>query len=266
MESHYNSAFVRRRLLKPAGPKSYDTMFRDILEIAQMRRFHMLVEDRHLDAAALNAGCTSGLGRLSLLSDERVGAIINNLDYQEARRIVDFGCGRGFAGRYLLSSDYGGCYVGVDRIASALDAANASVPGGNFVETDFHQHRWENNFDAALAFEVTRSGIVEEPLLQAVASALRRGGKFAVTVASTDGKLERRFDNIHELCSRYFQTASIENTTVKSTRFAEDFYNAILAITEWHPTVAHSLYREANAILRAIVERRFEYAIVTGTM
>ncbi|MGZ3504821.1 MAG: class I SAM-dependent methyltransferase [Vulcanimicrobiaceae bacterium] len=239
-------------------------MFQEIIERARTRQFHNLVDDRLLDHVAEGAGCASGIGRMSVLSDEDMAVIANAVQSALRSNVLDLGCGRGFAGRFLRQGGYTGRYVGVDRIVAALEAAQRNVPDGEFEEVDFRERRWECQFEAVLALEVTRSGQLDEPLVQGIASALRPGGSFAITIASTDGRMAARLDDTRILCERYFARVEITDTSAGSARFAKRFYRAILEIDEWEPFVKQSLHGEANRVLRAIDEGRFEYAVVTG--
>jgi SAM-dependent methyltransferase len=239
-------------------------MLKDTIERARAQQFHSLVDDGLLDDVAVGAGCASRIGRMSVLSDDDMLAIVSAISPAAKSDVLDVGCGRGFAGRFVRRRGYSGDYTGVDRIAAALEAARRNVPDGEFEEADFRVHRWERQFDAVLALEATRSGRLDEPLVQGVASALREDGRFAVTIASVDGELQARLPHARTLCERYFASVVIANISARSAQFAERFYRAMLAIDAWEPFVKESLHREAAMVLRALDERRYEYAIITG--
>jgi trans-aconitate methyltransferase len=238
----------------------YDEIFLQ----AAARSFHEHLDDEVLDGIARDAGCEP-LGRLSILDDDALADLIARCGVHTGSAVLDLGCGRGFLGRSLIARGIEARYTGVDRIGDALNAARRHVPGGTFTQGNFRRLRWNREFDAVFALEVVIDGALDAPLIEAVASALRPGGRAAITVASFDGAHARRLSEAQRLAAEHFASASIEDWTERTIPFARKFYGAFLACDSWHPEIVERCHAEARAALAAIERGTFHYAVVFAT-
>jgi SAM-dependent methyltransferase len=239
-------------------------MFHDVVFAGLFRRFHQDVDDALLDEAARIAGCASGIGRLSLLSDDLLGEILEHLHASDASRILDIGCGRGFLERWLHRHGKHVRAVGVDRAPEAIAAAKALAPDAQFVEADYRSHRFPEPFDTVVALEIATSGAIDGSLVAAVRSALREGGGFAITAASLDGKHEERLEAARAQLAQHFAAFELLDSTQPAAEFAVRLYGAWLQIESWSPTIRPRMEAQAREVLDSIERGDFHYAIALG--
>lgn len=245
--------FGARERTIPLHVRFFDTLVRQVA----YRRLHTRLNDALLDACAARAGQPSGMGRMSAVDDAMMTDVMEMLGVERGAALLDIGCGRGFAGRFLQRVASGVDYTGCDRAVEALEAARKHVPDGCFIQADFRDRDWAHAYDAVLAIEVTTNGIVDCELADTVARALRPGGRFVVTAASL------RAMEVPE--PRGFANAAVIDYTQRASAFARGYYGEIVLTKEWHPEIAGSLRYEACAVLEAIDRGTFRYSIVTGT-
>ena len=239
-------------------------MFEDVVVAAQFRAFHGGVSDALLDEAARAAGCGSGIGRLCLVSDEMLAGICARLDLRHGPRVLDIGCGRGFLERWLQHRGYGPRAFGLDRAAEAIDAARRQCPGAQFVQGDYRTHPFQPEFEAAFALDIAASGKFGASLLAAIRSALREGGRFAITAPSLDGRHEGRLHQARTAMLEHFSDIEILDATREAASFAKRLYASYLRITAWRPEIRSRFAEQAGAVLRSIDRGDFHYAIAFG--
>lgn len=244
--------------------KPHRGMFEDVVVAAQFRALHAGVGDALLDEAARMAGCASGIGRLSLLSDEMLARISARLGLREDRRVLDIGCGRGFLERWLR---YAGCAAratGIDRAPGAIAAARRHCPEAEFMEADYRTQAFEPEFGAVAALELSASGKLPAALLTATARALCEGGVFCFTAASLDGRHEQRLNDAEPALRERFSDVEILDATRDAGAFAQRLYGACLQIDQWNPEIRPRIVEQAHAVLEAIDRGDFHYAIAFG--
>lgn len=239
-------------------------MFEDVVVAAQFRAFHGGVSDALLDEAAGAAGCSSGIGRLCLVSDEMLAGICGRLDLRHGSRLLDIGCGRGFLERWLQRRGYGPRAFGLDRAAEAIAAARRQCPEAQFVQGDYRTHPFQPEFEAAFALEIAASGKFGASLLAAIRSALREGGRFAITAPSLDGRHESRLHQARTAMLEHFSDVEMLDATAEAASFAKRLYAACLRITTWSPEIRTRFAQQADAVLRAIDRGDFHYAVAFG--
>lgn len=245
-------------------------VFQDVIVAALFRAFHARVDDGLLDRAARAAGCASGIGRLSFLSDALTTQIVGMLALESTSSLLDLGCGRGFLARWLQREGYHGRYLGVDRIAEAIGAARAGVEAAcpadaerfTFVQDDFRAYRPEPRVDAVVALEVT-DDVADAALLDAMARALRPGGRFVITAARLDGPAPRA--PIDDDVRARFGAVEALDATAQAGPFAGALYRALLEIADWDATIAPRIAAQARDVLDALARGTFAYTILHGT-
>lgn len=242
-------------------------MFQDVIVAALFRTFHARVDDALLDRAARDAGAASAIGRLSLLSDAMAAQAVATLRLEANEALLDLGCGRGFLARWLRHAGVVADYVGVDRIPEALGAARAMLaddPRARFVEGDYRTYR-AAPVDAVAALEVTGDGAIDAPLLDAIGANLKPGGRFVLTVAALDDRNAPPRAEANAALRARFDRSEIADATPEAAEFAQRFYDAMLAIDAWEPSIAPRIAAQASQVRDAIAAGSFAYAIVTGT-
>lgn len=239
-------------------------MFEDVVVAAQFRAFHAGVSDALLDEAARKAGCPSGIGRLSLISDEMLARICARLGLREGSRVLDVGCGRGFFERWLHFAGHGALATGIDRAPDAIAAAREQCPGVEFIAADYRTHAFPPRFDAVVALELAASGKFGAPLLSMTAHVLRDGGAFCMTAASLDGRHEQRLSAAQEVLRARFSDVELVDATHEAGEFARRLYGACLQIDCWTREIRGRIVEQADAVLQAIDRGDFHYAIAFG--
>lgn len=239
-------------------------MFGDIVIAGLFNQFHREADDRLLDQTARDAGCPSGIGRLSLVSDEMLGAILGALHISDESRLLDMGCGRGFFERWLRWRGSAVRAVGIDRAPDAIAAARKHAAAADFITADYRTHRFDEPFDAVLALEAAASGAIDAATVAAVRAALRDGGRFALTAASLDGKHEARLNGARGHLARSFPQFEIADATQTVAGFAERLYRAWLGTAGWSAAIQPRIEAQAREVLGAIERGDFHYVIVTG--
>ncbi len=242
-------------------------MFQDAIVAALFRTFHARVDDRLLDRASAKAGGATGIGRLSLVDDVLAERIVDALALGSDARLLDLGCGRGFVARWLHARDFGGHYIGVDRTPEALAAAHRLALGTRyaFEIADFRSFRPATPVDAAIALEVTASGAIDEPLLDAIAAALRPGGHAALTIANLDGAHADRLARGERAMRERFAEVERIDATTQSAAYARCMYQAWLDIHGWDEAIHPRMAAQAHEVIDAIDRGAYNYAIAFGT-
>lgn len=239
-------------------------MFEDVVVATLFRQFHREVNDDLLDRAARAAGCESGIGRMSLLSDAMMKRFVEPLALTPTDRLLDLGCGRGFLARWLQWSGTPVRFTGLDRAPEACIAAHRLVPDAEFVEGDYRTYPFETPFDIVTSIEVGISGAMDKPLLQAIRSRLRESGRFGITVTSAGGNHAARIAQLQELISQQFSTFELLDATQQVAAFTKRLYGALLEIDEWSPVIAPRIKAQADEVLAAVDRGDFAYTLVWG--
>jgi len=122
----------------------------------------------------------SGLQRAMI--NEALGA----LEFSEAARVLDVGCGDGFLTRAVAGMVAAGFAVGVDvsprMVATAQAAATASASGPAFVVADARRLPFGPSFDDVVSFNALHWVPEQRQALSQIASALRPGGRAVIQV------------------------------------------------------------------------------------
>lgn len=224
------------------------------------RKFHRHVDDELLDRCAAQCGCAA-IGRLCLLDDDAVTEIVGRCEIRAGTRVLDFGCGRGFFGRWLDAANTGAHYFGIDRIAEAVDAAGRNVPGGTMIQGDFRKVNWQPEFDAVVALEITIDGAVDEAVLDAAVAALKSHGTLAITLASLDGRHTDRLGVLARSAKQRFARVDLEDWSQRVSPFARSTYEWWLT-APWQAEIAEKCALEANAALESLERGDFHYAVL----
>lgn len=240
-------------------------MFEDIVIATLFRQFHRDVDDALLDRAATAAGCASGIGRMSLLSDEVMSQFTKPLNLRAETTLLDLGCGRGFLARWLRWAGLPVSFTGIDRAPEALVAADRLVPGAKFIEGDYRTHHFNEQFDVVTSIEVATSSAMDKPVLAAIRSRLHDGGRFGITAASTGGNHARRIANLRELLAQHFSNYDLRDVSEEAAAFTKRLYGALLEIDEWPPLIAPRIKAQAAEVLAAVDRGEFAYTLVWGT-
>jgi len=234
--------------------------FDTIVSQAISRRFHRRVDDALLDRCAAECGCVP-IGRMCLLDDAAAAEVIRRTNIVTGKRVLDFGCGRGFLGRWLDAEQAATQYSAVDRIEGALEATRKHVPNGRTIFGDFRAVRWRPEFDGVVALEIATGSAIDESVVEAAASALKRGGIFALTLASLDGKHAVRIAALSVAAEKRFRAVDVADWTQRVAPFARRTYQWWLA-APWHCDIAQKCRLEANAALDALERGTFHYAVL----
>ncbi len=198
---------------------------------------------------------------MSLLSDGMLADIVKHLEISRDSSLLDIGCGRGFLERWLEKHGHFVHVVGIDRAPEAIGAAKANVPNAVFIESDYRTHRFNKQFDAALALEITVSGAVDETLVSTARAALRDGGRFSITVASLNGKHEERLNDARRRLGAHFSEVEFLDATKDASDFAKHLYGALVEIKGWNPTIEQQVHAQAREVLDSIGRGDFNYAV-----
>jgi SAM-dependent methyltransferase len=170
----------------------------------EFERFHAGIDDAYLDAIARTAGCDPPIGRLNFLDDVTLRRIVDAVGLPQRARVLDLGCGRGFAGRWLASRGARVDYTGIDSSAAALAALGRHLPGANAVLGDLRDAQG-GPFDAIFAIESFWA--IDGDLAARVFGLLHAAGTFVSTVGSCDGSQARRVElTLASLAAAGFET------------------------------------------------------------
>lgn len=227
---------------------------------AQYRRFHRHVDDAMLDRCALECGETP-IGRMCLLDDDAVARIVERCGINDASRVLDFGCGRGFFGRWLFANGLAARYTGIDRDAGAVDAARRHVPSGTIAQDDFRSVRAQQAYDAVVGIEIAIEGAVDAAVLDCAAGALVAGGTLALTIASVDGLHEGRLIEATGAAEQRFRTVAMEDWTQSVRPFTQRMFEW-WRDARWPAELQEKNAQEARVVLDAVAQNRFHYALL----
>jgi len=127
------------------------------------------------------------MGPLHAMNSARTGWILQRM---EGERVLDIGCGAGLASEALARA--GKSVVGLDRAASALDAARAHAAAGGLAIT-YREGGVEEvadlpPFDAVVALEVVEHVADVEAFLVDALSVLRPGGRLFLSTLNRTTK------------------------------------------------------------------------------
>lgn len=245
-------------------PQPSQNPLNEALARALTRRMHRLLDDAELDRLAVRAGCPSGIGRLCALSDALAQRVFEASGVRGARAVLDLGCGRGFVGRLLAFAGAAATYTGVDREAAALAAARRQLPQARLLEADARSTRWNREFDAVFAVEMTSATRFDDTLARVIASALVPGGCFALTVASSSAEFSTALERACAIARAHVDEVRVADATPDAAAFLSRYFTQWLASSAWDERLREPLQREARAVLDAIARKVFAYAIVTG--
>ena len=112
---------------------------------------------------------------------------LQNMPISEGDRLLDLGCGNGWATRWLLErSGLGGSAIGIDVADSMLQRARSqSVELSNieFVNAAFDELPWpDHSFDHAFSMEAIYYAPDVAQALRSIARVLRPGGTFTMCI------------------------------------------------------------------------------------
>ena len=114
----------------------------------------------------------------------RLGAgLIDDLNPQPAERILDLGCGTGHLTGIIAES--GAMVVGIDQSPEMIGQARQNYPQLNFELADAATYHTDQPFDAVFSNAALHWIQPPEPVVEAISSALKPGGRF---VAEFGGK------------------------------------------------------------------------------
>ena len=77
-------------------------------------------------------------------------AIVNLINKQTGRKLLDIGCGQGVLYYYLKAVAEPLHYLGIDISGVAIEQAKASFPEANFKQLDFDYQKLEGKFDVII--------------------------------------------------------------------------------------------------------------------
>ena len=198
---------------------------------------------------------------MCLVDDGATAQIVRRCKIAPGNRVLDLGCGRGFLGRWLRETQTGVSYFGVDRVDEAVAAARRHVRDATVYRGDFRTINWRPNYDAVVALEIAIDGGVDVPVLDAAASALDAGGTLALTVASLNGRHDKRLKGLAATAKARFAFVELADWTERLAPFARRTY-AWWLTAQWHPEIAEQCSREAKATLGALERGLFHYAVL----
>ena len=114
----------------------------------------------------------------------RLGAgLIDDLNPQPGERILDLGCGTGHLTGIIAES--GAMVVGIDQSPEMIGQARQNHPQLNFELADAATYHTDQPFDAVFSNAALHWIQPPEPVVEAISSALKPGGRF---VAEFGGK------------------------------------------------------------------------------
>jgi SAM-dependent methyltransferase len=154
-------------------------------------RIHASLDDANLDAIAGIAGCRPAIGRLNYLDDATLTALVAKMSLAGGSRVLDLGCGRGFLGRWLLSSGQRVDYTAVDYSQSALGAVRRHLAAARTIHGDLSSLSG-NAYDAVFAIESVWS--VTSALAARLRTAMVSRARFAASISSLDDSHDDRVD------------------------------------------------------------------------
>lgn len=111
------------------------------------------------------------------------GDLLSLLEPTPADRILDLGCGTGHLTRQV--ADSGASVVGLDSARPMVESARETYPELSFVHGDARSLPFENAFDAVLSNAVLHWISPLDDALDAVAAALRPGGRFVAELGAS---------------------------------------------------------------------------------
>lgn len=198
---------------------------------------------------------------MCLLDDDAVASIVERCEINGATSVLDFGCGRGFFGRWLGANGIAARYAGIDRDAGAVEAARRHVPSATIIQGDFRDAPAQRAYDAIVGVEIAIEGAVEDDVFDSAARALVPNGALALTIASVDGRHEDRLTQVTGAAEQRFATVTMEDWTQRVRPFAQRMFEWWHQ-ARWPVELQETNAREARTVLDAIARKRFHYALL----
>jgi 2-polyprenyl-3-methyl-5-hydroxy-6-metoxy-1,4-benzoquinol methylase len=227
----------------------------------QFERLHASLRDGELDVIARIAGCDPEIGRLNYLDDATLERLIERLGIHGQTRVLDFGCGRGFLGRWLHARGIEAAYTGIDASASALDAVSRSLPRAAAVLSSGIDVG--GVYDAIVCIESVWA--VDSELARAMQQRLSPGGRIAFVLTSLDSSHAARLEaTIAALAAAGFD-AEITDVSASCVETAGRLSAAMLIEGFQDAWVRERLSAEARHTLAAIRDGGFRSSIVFAT-
>jgi SAM-dependent methyltransferase len=239
-------------------------MFLDLIVAAQFRQFHREIDDALLDRVAFDAGCESRIGRMSLLDDAMLAALVETFGLREDSKLLDIGCGRGFLARWLRVHGYAARVTGVDNAPEALEAARRLAPEAEFIEGGYRDLKRTSEFDAVAAIDVVYSGVVDPALVAVIRRSLRSGGRFALTAVCMNGKHADQQKTMRALFAPHFSAYELTDASSPALEFTRRLYCSLMRTEGWTPLIRRRLHEQGRNVLAAIERGNFRYTIATG--
>jgi 2-polyprenyl-3-methyl-5-hydroxy-6-metoxy-1,4-benzoquinol methylase len=231
-----------------------------VIAQAVYRRFHRHVDDALLDRCAAECGCAP-IGRMCLLDDAAVAVIAERCKLREAKSVLDFGCGRGVFGRWLTLHGIEAQYAGIDRDEGAVAAARLHIPYGIVTRGDFRTAPVQEAYDAVVAIEIAVDGAIDDSVLDAAARALAPHGTLAVTIASVDGAQAGRLQALEAAARQRFADVEMVDWSESVRPFTQRMFEWWLT-APWPAEITEKNTHEARAVLGALAQDRFHYAVL----
>jgi trans-aconitate methyltransferase len=112
-------------------------------------------------------------------------SLVDLLDPKSGERVLDLGCGTGHLTADI--AERGATAVGIDQSAEMVEQARAAYPGLSFRRADARSFTAEDRFDAVFSNAALHwvPGADHDAVIEAVADALRPGGRFVAEMGGT---------------------------------------------------------------------------------
>lgn len=121
--------------------------------------------------------------------------------------------------------------------------------------------RWQSSYQAVVGIEIAIDGAIDDPLLDSAASAPAPDGRLVFTIASLDGNHASRLRALDSAAAQRFAKVEIENWTDRVRPFTQRMFEWWLRAA-WPPEIEPKVTEEARAVLEALAQNRFHYAVL----
>ncbi|HUY33259.1 MAG TPA: class I SAM-dependent methyltransferase [Pirellulales bacterium] len=126
------------------------------------------------------------LGWASGKQAERFAVLTSFVSLDEARSILDVGCGFGDLYDFLLRAGYRGRYTGLDLVPELIEAGRAAYPAADLRVADLAELGSDERFDLVVASGIFNAKLSHEPSWNHMTVTLARMFALCEVAAATD--------------------------------------------------------------------------------